>query len=44
MNQKDLWLKEEAEALMEGWDFSHIEGRYEEEDDIPWDYRQVIGQ
>lgn len=36
------WLHEEEIAHIHGWDFSHIEGRYQEEDDLPWDYRQVI--
>ena len=29
---------------MKGWDFSRIEGRYESDDDLPWDYRGVINQ
>lgn len=41
---KDLWLEEEQAAHIHGWDFSHIHGRYEEGDDLPWDYRQVIRQ
>ena len=36
------WLAEEQIAHMKGWDFSHIHGRYEEEDDLPWDYKTVI--
>jgi len=36
------WLEEERIAHIHGWDFSHLEGRYQEEDDLPWDYRQVI--
>lgn len=24
-----------------GWDFSHIHGRYEEENDLPWDYEKI---
>lgn len=39
---KNLWLHEEQIAHIHGWDFSHIEGRYEEENDLPWDYRQVV--
>ncbi len=38
----DNWIKEESIAHMKGWDFSHIDGRYEEEDDLPWDFREVI--
>ena len=36
------WKAEEAIAYIHGWDFSHIEGRYSEQDDLPWDYRKVI--
>ena len=36
------WLAEEQAAHIHGWDFSHIHGRYEEEQDLPWDYRQII--
>lgn len=31
------WLEEEKIAHMKGWDFSHIHGRYQEEDELPWD-------
>ena len=37
------WKREEEIAYVHGWDFSHIDGRCEEEP-LPWDYRQVIGQ
>ena len=30
---KEEWLKEESIAHIHGWDFSHIGGRYEEEQD-----------
>ena len=36
------WKAEEEIAHIHGWDFSHIGGRYTEEDDFPWDYRAVI--
>lgn len=36
------WREEEAIAHIHGWDFSHIDGRYREEDDLPWDYRTAI--
>lgn len=36
------WLEEESIAHIKGWDFSHIEGRYTEETDFPWDYRSLI--
>ena len=42
--QIELWKKEEQIAQIHGWDFSHIDGRYTEDTDFPWDYRQVIGQ
>jgi len=38
------WKAEEKIAHIRGWDFSHIDGRYTEQDDLPWDYRAVIGQ
>ena len=41
---KKEWMAEEEIAHIHGWDFSHIHGRYEEEDDLPWDYRQVIDE
>ena len=45
MNTNELikrWKAEEEIAHIHGWDFSHIEGRYMEEDDLPWDYRVEI--
>ena len=39
---KDLWKKEEEIAYIHGWDFSHIDGRCVEPQELPWDYRQVI--
>ena len=45
MNQTELkqkWLAEEAAAHIHGWDFSHIHGRYSEENDLPWDYKSLI--
>lgn len=36
------WKKEEAAARMEGWDFSRLRGRYEEGQDIPWDYDAIV--
>ena len=29
------WYAEERAAVIKGWDFSHIHGRYEEEEDLP---------
>ena len=37
-----LWKAEEEIAHIHGWDFSHIDGRYMEGTDFPWDYRQMI--
>ena len=37
---KEIWKQEEAVAHIHGWDFSHIHGRYEEEE--PWDFREII--
>ncbi len=45
MNKHELiniWKTEEHVAHIHGWDFSHIEGRYTEETDLPWDYRHII--
>lgn len=39
-----FWRAEEAVAQIHGWDFSHIEGRYTEGTDLPWDYRSAILQ
>lgn len=36
------WKAEEKIAHIRGWDFSHIHGRYEEEQSLPWDYREEI--
>ena len=38
------WKEEENIAHIQGWDFSHIEGRHREDTNFPWDYRQVIKQ
>ena len=37
-----IWEKEESIAQIKGWDFSHIYGRYEEENSLPWDYKTII--
>ena len=36
------WRREESIAHIHGWDFSHLDGRYAEEDDLPWNYREAI--
>ncbi len=44
-NKKQLiqnWKQEEVIAHIKGWDFSHIAGRYQEEDTLPWDYGTLI--
>ena len=44
MNRDELisaWKAEENIAYIHGWDFSHIDGHYAEQDDLPWDYRAV---
>ena len=38
------WEAEEKIAHIHGWDFSHIHDRYEEEEDLPWDYKQIIDE
>jgi len=45
MNKEALiaqWRAEETIAHIHGWDFSHIEGRFEEELDFPWDYEDMV--
>lgn len=39
---KSIWIEEEKAAQIHGWDFSHIYGRYEEENDLPWDYEGLV--
>ena len=37
------YLKEEEKsAYIHGWDFSHIEGKYEEITDFSWNYKDAI--
>ena len=38
----EIWKAEESIAHIKGWDFSHIEDRYEEDTRFPWDYRDAI--
>src|SRR5574344_1480546 len=45
MNKEELkksFLEEEKIAHIKGWDFSHINGLYSEETDLPWDYKEEI--
>lgn len=39
---KQIWLKEQEAAHIHGWDFSHINGRFEEGNDLPWDYKRIV--
>lgn len=41
---KKIWLQEEEAAHIHGWDFSHINGKYDEERDLPWNYRETVGR
>ena len=44
MKQNEMiaaWRAEERIARVHGWDFSHIDGRYEEAK-LPWHYREII--
>ncbi len=40
MNLKDKLLKEESIGI-NGWDFSYIEDKYEQEE-LPWDYKKIV--
>ena len=39
---KKIWKQEEEIAHIHGWDFSHLHGRYEVENDLPWDYEKIV--
>lgn len=41
---RKIWLQEEEAAHIHGWDFSHIHGKYDEERDLPWNYREVVNR
>ena len=41
-NLRNIWKQEEEIAYIHGCDFSHIQGRYEEENDLPWDYEKIV--
>ncbi len=36
------WLTEEKQAHIKGWDFSHIQDRYREDNDLPWHFKAII--
>ena len=41
----ELWIQEESNAKLIGWDFSYLQGRYKEYDEtLPWDYKELIKQ
>lgn len=45
MNKEALlcqWREEERAAHIHGWDFSHLDGRFETDNDLPWDYRALV--
>ncbi|SHI44513.1 class I SAM-dependent methyltransferase [Lutispora thermophila] len=42
MGLKELWLEEEKKSF-QGWDFSYINDRTEEEP-LPWDYDKIVRQ
>jgi Methylase involved in ubiquinone/menaquinone biosynthesis len=39
---KTIWKSEESCAFIQGRNFSHINGRYDEENHLPWDYEAII--
>lgn len=39
---KEIWQREENIAHIKGWDFSHLDGRFDEEKDLPWNYRKIV--
>ena len=41
---REIWKKEEEQAHITGWDFSYLDGRFEEEQDFGWDYADLIHQ
>ena len=41
---KKEWKAEEKIAHIHGWDFSHIYGRYDVEEELPWDYKEIIDE
>lgn len=39
---KSIWKKEEEIAHIKGWDFSHINGRCNDDYKLPWDYEKTV--
>lgn len=45
MNKTDLYnfcKYEESIAYIHGWDFSHLDNRFTEETDLPWNYDEIV--
>ena len=36
------WKREEELAHIHGWDFSHIDGRYKDGENVPWNYDAIV--
>ena len=41
---REIWKKEEEQAHIKGWDFSYLDGRFEEDENFGWDYVELIHQ
>ena len=39
-----IWKDEESIAHIKGWDFSHLDGRFTSDEDLPWDYEALVRQ
>ena len=39
---REQWLAEEAIAHIHGWDFSHLNGRWDDDGELPWDYKTEV--
>jgi len=39
---RETWKWEENATHIHGWDFSHIRGRYDEGQDLPWNYESIV--
>jgi len=40
----EQWKREEEIAHIHGWDFSHIHGRFDEENDLPGIMKPLCGR
>ena len=45
MNKEELlkYLESEEKKTFKGWDFSYLDGRWDDED-LPWDYKTIVKQ